>query len=53
MDKVSVTLQNKTTGKVQPDTNGFLKWKLEVPPFGHESLDVAYAIKRHAKVKQA
>lgn len=47
--KIELDLEN-TTGARRPDANGFVAWKVTVPPFGHESISLAYTMKKHEDV---
>jgi uncharacterized protein (TIGR02231 family) len=39
-----------TTDKVKPDSNGFLKWKVELAGFGRKQIDLRYIVRKHNDV---
>lgn len=51
IDKVKISVDAaKTTDAVEPDDDGFLTWRVELPPFSREKLELRYTIKRHRDV---
>jgi len=51
IDKVKVAVDNsKTTDAIEPDEQGFLSWRVELPPFERKKLELRYSIKRHRDV---
>lgn len=39
-----------TTGKRKPDEHGFVRWTVELPAHGHESVELHYIVKKHGDV---
>lgn len=51
IEKVKIELDgDKTSSGSRPDANGFVAWKVSVPPFGHETISLAYTVKKHEDV---
>ncbi|MEO1232344.1 MAG: mucoidy inhibitor MuiA family protein [Myxococcota bacterium] len=51
IEKVKVTpLPDKTTGRVAPDRDGFVRWTLELEPFRREKLELGYELQKHQDV---
>jgi uncharacterized protein (TIGR02231 family) len=39
-----------TTDKQKPDNNGFLRWRVELPPFGRKTVELRYVVRKHGDV---
>ncbi len=51
IEKVEITFDaNKTKPRAEPDKDGFLKWKVELPARGRTTLELRYVVKRHRDV---
>jgi uncharacterized protein (TIGR02231 family) len=51
IDKVKIEVDAAaTTGSARPDTNGMVKWKVELPGFGRVRLTLAYVVRKHGDV---
>lgn len=41
---------NATTDRARPDSNGFIKWKVDLAGFGRKSIDLRYIVRKHNDV---
>lgn len=41
---------DETTGERKADSDGFVRWDMDIPPNGREEVELAYDIKRHKDV---
>lgn len=39
-----------TTNKRKPDGNGFVRWTIDLPSFGHEDVELRYIVRKHGDV---
>jgi uncharacterized protein (TIGR02231 family) len=52
VEKVKVELDAERTSRgARPDGDGFVTWRVELAPRGHEKLVLAYALRRHESVQ--
>ncbi len=51
IEKVEIAFDPKeTTGRTKPDADGFLTWILQLAPYGHDTVNLAYVLARHSDV---
>jgi uncharacterized protein (TIGR02231 family) len=51
VEKVEIELDPKTTtAPAKPDPDGFLRWTLDLAPFGHDQLTLAYELRKHSDI---
>ena len=51
IEKVQIQFDEKnTTEQKTPDDDGFLKWNVALPAFGHSTLQLRYTVRRHKDV---
>jgi uncharacterized protein (TIGR02231 family) len=51
IDKVKIIVaDDKTTGGMQPNKDGFVDWTVALKPFGHDTLEIHYTLKKHQDV---
>jgi uncharacterized protein (TIGR02231 family) len=51
IDKVRIEVDpKKTTGGQKPDTDGLVRWTVTLGPYGHETLQLDYTLRRHEDV---
>jgi uncharacterized protein (TIGR02231 family) len=52
IEKVKVEVDpSRTTGKLRPDENGFVRWTVDLAAFGHQELELTYHLKKHEDVR--
>ncbi len=52
IDKVKIQLDgDSTTGGEQADSNGIVKWRVELPPLGYDRVQLCYQLKKHDDVR--
>ena len=51
IEKVEIEANPKsTTDARSPDSDGFVTWQVELPPFGSKQLELLYTVKSHKDV---
>lgn len=51
LEKVQIEVdEKKTSQKKSPDHDGFLRWSIELAPFGREEVELWYTVRRHSDV---
>ena len=39
-----------TSERQKPDSNGFIRWRLELPAFGRKTIELRYVVRKHGDV---
>jgi hypothetical protein len=52
IDKVKIEVDAKeVTGGKSPDDDGFISWDVDLGPYGHETLELRYRLRKHEDVR--
>jgi len=51
IEKVEIVFDEKNTSpKSKPNTDGFVRWDIDLPPRGHTTLSLRYVVRHHKDV---
>ncbi len=51
LEKVKIEVDAATTSdRARPDSNGMVRWKVELPGYGRASLSLGYVVRKHGDV---
>ncbi|HEU5056184.1 MAG TPA: mucoidy inhibitor MuiA family protein [Kofleriaceae bacterium] len=52
IEKVKIEVDaSRTSNKQRPDEHGFLRWTVDLAPFGHHELELTYQLRKHEDVQ--